>query len=169
MSLCEGKGRDSLKAHNLPEMSLSQHDSQYVTLRLQSIFNISWWRGSIAPASSFSSSGAGRRRQEEARICRRRELQQHSSNGFFWGLYFALLHSKVQPLAKSWNFIFTKCMKPDILTDLWDFRAKGEQVYLEEQQPTCSHILFLVLGCHRYPPALTSWNQNRRTSLGGRK
>lgn len=34
--------RDSYKAHNLPETSLSQRDSQYVTPRLQSLFNFSW-------------------------------------------------------------------------------------------------------------------------------
>lgn len=149
--------RDSYNAHNLPETSLYQHYSQYVTPRLQSIFNLSWWRGSISPASS--SSGIGRRRQEEAGICRRR-----SSTAVMASLGVSAL-SSFTAKCSHWQSLETSFQKSLIS---WDFRAFGEQVYLAQQQPTCSHIFFLVLGWHRHP-ASTSWNQNRRTSLGGWK
>lgn len=45
-------GRESYKAHNLTQTSLSPHGPQYVTLGLQYILNWGWWRGGITPVSS---------------------------------------------------------------------------------------------------------------------
>lgn len=122
-------GRDSYNAHNLPETSLSQHYSQYVTLRLQSIFNLSWWRGSITPASS--SSGIGRRRQEEAGICRRR-----SSTAAMASLGVSALSFTAK--CSHWQSLETSFQKSLIS---WNFSAFGEQVYLAQQQPMFPYIL----------------------------
>lgn len=132
-------GRHCYKVHILTETSLSQHDSQHVTLGLQCILNLGWQRGSITqfllllPREGhfppWCSQATAQGRQEAG--------SDRSGDGLWWGLSSLLLHSKAQPPAKSRNFILTKYVNPQIHTDLQDFRAMcvWRCVYLHSRGP----------------------------------